>query len=102
MAYDAYRVNALALTALDGLSNEAHDSHHPIALMLPYEEQKWGESTVSASWDDSYYSRELALDVLGKIVSELGAGLKVGQFQCRKTTGQLPCNDQDNGRFTDV
>lgn len=27
---DAYRVNALALTALD-LNNEVHDTHHPIA-----------------------------------------------------------------------
>ncbi|KAI0454227.1 hypothetical protein F5B21DRAFT_514826 [Xylaria acuta] len=26
-----YRINALALTALDGLSNEVHDCHHPIA-----------------------------------------------------------------------
>lgn len=26
-----YIVNELALTALDGLSNEAHDCHHPIA-----------------------------------------------------------------------
>lgn len=35
-----YRVNALALTALDGLSNEAHDTHHPIAISLYYEDQK--------------------------------------------------------------
>ncbi|KAF6805326.1 glutathione s-transferase [Colletotrichum musicola] len=35
-----YRVNALALTALDGLSNEAHDTHHPIATGLYYEDQK--------------------------------------------------------------
>lgn len=27
-----YVVNALALTALDGLSNEVHDVHHPIAI----------------------------------------------------------------------
>ncbi|KAI2780714.1 hypothetical protein F4815DRAFT_444952 [Daldinia loculata] len=37
---DIYRVNALALTALDGLSNEVHDSHHPIAVELYYEDQK--------------------------------------------------------------
>lgn len=35
-----YRINALALTALDGLSNEAHDCHHPIATGLYYEDQK--------------------------------------------------------------
>lgn len=29
-----YKVNALALTALDGLSNEVHDTHHPIASGL--------------------------------------------------------------------
>jgi len=35
-----YRVNSLALTALDGLSNEPHDCHHPIASGLYYEDQK--------------------------------------------------------------
>ncbi|KAK4121001.1 glutathione S-transferase [Parathielavia appendiculata] len=35
-----YRVNALALTALDGLSNEPHDCHHPVATGLYYEDQK--------------------------------------------------------------
>ena len=35
-----YRVNGLALTALDGLSNEPHDCHHPIASGLYYEDQK--------------------------------------------------------------
>jgi glutathione S-transferase len=35
-----YRVNELALTALDGFSNEAHDCHHPIATGLYYEDQK--------------------------------------------------------------
>jgi len=36
---DAWHVNQLALTALD-LSNEAHDTHHPVAVMKYYEEQK--------------------------------------------------------------
>lgn len=36
---DAYRVNELVLTALDGLSNEVHDCHHPIATGLNYEDQ---------------------------------------------------------------
>ncbi|KAI1841830.1 hypothetical protein JX266_012007 [Neoarthrinium moseri] len=35
-----YKVNQLALTALDGLSNEPHDCHHPIASGLYYEDQK--------------------------------------------------------------
>ncbi|KAK3901682.1 glutathione S-transferase [Staphylotrichum tortipilum] len=35
-----YRIHGLALTALDGLSNEPHDCHHPIASGLYYEDQK--------------------------------------------------------------
>ncbi|KAH7370117.1 glutathione S-transferase [Rhexocercosporidium sp. MPI-PUGE-AT-0058] len=35
-----YHVNQLALTALDGLSNEPHDVHHPVASGLYYEDQK--------------------------------------------------------------
>jgi glutathione S-transferase len=35
-----YRVNELALTALDGFSNEAHDCHHPVGTGLYYEDQK--------------------------------------------------------------
>lgn len=35
-----YHVNSLALTILDGLSNEAHDTHHPIAVADYYEDQK--------------------------------------------------------------
>lgn len=35
-----YHLNELALTALDGLSNEAHDTHHPIAVGDYYEDQK--------------------------------------------------------------
>ncbi|KAL2752309.1 hypothetical protein ACRALDRAFT_1077654 [Sodiomyces alcalophilus JCM 7366] len=35
----AYIVNQLALTALDGLSDETHDTHHPISVGLTYEEQ---------------------------------------------------------------
>jgi len=34
-----YRINALALTALDGLSNEPHDCHHPVSSSLYYEDQ---------------------------------------------------------------
>ncbi len=35
-----YHINQLTLTALDGLSNEPHDTHHPIASGKYYEEQK--------------------------------------------------------------
>ncbi|KAF3011660.1 hypothetical protein E8E14_005056 [Neopestalotiopsis sp. 37M] len=37
---DMFRINALALTALDGFSNEVHNCHHPIAIDLYYEDQK--------------------------------------------------------------
>lgn len=33
-------MNSLTLTALDGLSNEVHDVHHPVAVGAYYEEQK--------------------------------------------------------------
>ena len=36
----APHVLALALTALDGLSNEPHETHHPVAIALYYEDQK--------------------------------------------------------------
>jgi len=36
---DRYHINQLTLTALD-LNNEVHDTHHPIATMKTYEEQK--------------------------------------------------------------
>ncbi|KAI4157453.1 MAG: hypothetical protein LQ342_008282 [Letrouitia transgressa] len=38
--HGVYAVNQLALTALDGFSNEAHDTHHPVGLMAYYGEQK--------------------------------------------------------------
>lgn len=37
---DVYKINALALTALDGFSNEVHNCHHAIAIDLYYEQQK--------------------------------------------------------------
>ena len=50
-----YHVNALTLTALDGLSNETHDTHHPVAVMKHYEDQKT-ESKLKA---DDYTSTRL-------------------------------------------
>ncbi|KAJ9502257.1 hypothetical protein LTR99_001105 [Exophiala xenobiotica] len=38
--FGLYHVNSLTLTALDGLSNEPHDVHHPIATGWYYEDQK--------------------------------------------------------------
>jgi glutathione S-transferase len=36
---DFYHINQLTLTALD-VSNECHDTHHPLAVMKYYEDQK--------------------------------------------------------------
>ncbi|CAG8949877.1 hypothetical protein HYFRA_00004205 [Hymenoscyphus fraxineus] len=47
---DLYRVNALALTALDLLSNEVHDTHHPIGTMLAWEEQRVESKRRSREW----------------------------------------------------
>ncbi|KAF5255105.1 hypothetical protein FANTH_160 [Fusarium anthophilum] len=35
-----YHLNEIVLTILDGLVNELHDTHHPIAVGLYYEDQK--------------------------------------------------------------
>lgn len=45
-----YKINALALTALDGLSNEPHDCHHPIATGKYYEDQKEEAKAKSADY----------------------------------------------------
>jgi glutathione S-transferase len=47
---DSWRVNALALTALDGLSNEVHDCHHPIGIELYYEDQREESARRSKEW----------------------------------------------------
>ena len=43
-------VNQLALTALDGLSNEPHDTHHPVAIAQYYEEQKEEAKKKAEDW----------------------------------------------------
>jgi glutathione S-transferase len=69
---DLYRVNALALTALDGLSNEVHDSHHPIGVELYYEDQKEESKRRSQEWIKTrlpkhlgYWERALTSDDSG-------------------------------------
>ncbi|OTA80262.1 hypothetical protein M434DRAFT_25584 [Hypoxylon sp. CO27-5] len=47
---DVWRVNALTLTALDGLSNEVHDCHHPIAVELYWEDQREESHRRSKEW----------------------------------------------------
>jgi glutathione S-transferase len=45
-----YKINELALTALDGLSNEPHDCHHPVATGKYYEDQKEEAKTKSRDY----------------------------------------------------
>jgi glutathione S-transferase len=45
-----YKINALTLTALDGLSNEPHDCHHPVATGKYYEDQKEEAKTKSEDY----------------------------------------------------
>lgn len=47
---DPYRINALALTALDGFCNEVHNCHHPISNDLQYEQQKEESIRRSKEW----------------------------------------------------
>ncbi|KAF2013463.1 glutathione S-transferase protein-like protein [Aaosphaeria arxii CBS 175.79] len=87
---DEYRVNALALTALDGLSNEVHDSHHPIAVELYYEDQREESKRRCQEWIKTrlpkhlgYWERALASDeggnwLLGKTFTYADLVL----FQC--------------------
>jgi glutathione S-transferase len=48
---DKFYVNGLALTALD-LSNETHDTHHPVASSAYYEDQKEEALKKSANFRD--------------------------------------------------
>ncbi|KAH7190996.1 hypothetical protein BKA60DRAFT_663655 [Fusarium oxysporum] len=55
----AYHVNQLTLTALDGLSNELHDTHHPMAVGLAYEDQK-EEAKRAKDWRENRILKFLA------------------------------------------
>ncbi|KAI0157015.1 glutathione S-transferase protein-like protein [Xylariaceae sp. FL1272] len=59
-ADDIYRVNALALTALDGLSNEVHDSHHPICHDVFWEDQKEDSHRAAKEWVKQRLPKHLA------------------------------------------
>ncbi|KAF2139645.1 uncharacterized protein K452DRAFT_231908 [Aplosporella prunicola CBS 121167] len=49
---DRLHANQLMLTALD-MSNEAHDTHHPVAVMLYYEDQKEESSRKAKDFRES-------------------------------------------------
>ncbi|KAH7101480.1 hypothetical protein BKA62DRAFT_638633 [Auriculariales sp. MPI-PUGE-AT-0066] len=52
VSVNKYRVNQLALTALD-LQNEAHDTHHPVATSAYYDDQKPEAKRAAAEFRDS-------------------------------------------------
>ena len=67
-----YHVNSLTLTALDGLSNEPHDVHHPVAIGAYYEEQKAEALRKAADYRENrlpkfmdYFERVLASPASG-------------------------------------
>jgi glutathione S-transferase len=57
---DVYWINALALTAFDGLSDEVHDCHHPISKELYYEDQKVESIRRSKEWVKMRLPKHLA------------------------------------------
>lgn len=77
-----YHVNSLALTALDGLSNEPHDTHHPIAVMEYYEAQKDEAKKKAADYRQNRLPKFLAYfeRVLSSEASKGGEYLYGGQL----------------------
>ncbi len=77
-----FHINQLALTALDGLSNEAHDTHHPIAVGAYYEEQKEEAKKKSKDYIDNRLPKFLRYfeRVLHGEASKGGEWLYAGQL----------------------
>lgn len=57
------------------------ESATPLITFHPW---SWSdELTLSAAWNDSFYSKEIAVDALEKIMEELGDGLEIDQVSYR-------------------
>lgn len=57
--------------------------------MITFHPYSWGdELTLSAAWNESFYSNEIVLDSLEKIMKELGEGLKMDRVSYRVATGE--------------
>ncbi|KAI3333403.1 hypothetical protein F4824DRAFT_513313 [Ustulina deusta] len=55
--------------------------------MITFHPWSWGdELTLSAAWNETFYSREIAVDALEKIMEELGEGLKMEPVSYRVVT----------------
>lgn len=87
-----FHINQLTLTALDGLSNEPHDVHHPVAVGEYYEDQKTEALRKAADYRKTRLPKFLAYfqRVLASPASKGGEYLYGGQlsyadlvlFQC--------------------
>ncbi|KAI0476825.1 hypothetical protein F4859DRAFT_521406 [Xylaria cf. heliscus] len=59
--------------------------------MITFHPWSWAdELTLSASWNDTFYSKEIVVDALEKIMEELGEGLKMDKVSYRVVTS---CHD---------
>ncbi|KAI0455415.1 hypothetical protein F5B21DRAFT_503469 [Xylaria acuta] len=59
--------------------------------MITFHPWSWAdELTLSAAWNESFYSREIVFDALEKIMEELGEGLKMDKVSYRIVTS---CRD---------
>ncbi|KAI1169736.1 glutathione S-transferase protein-like protein [Nemania sp. FL0916] len=86
---DIYRVNAFALTALDGLSDEVRDTHHPISHDVYWEDQKEESLRSSKEWVKtrlpkhlSYWEKVLANSKGFWLLGELFTYADIVLFQC--------------------
>lgn len=77
-----FHVNSLTLTALDGFSNEAHDTHHPIAIGAYYEDQKEEAKRKAADYIENRLPKFLGYfeRVLNSEASKGGEWLYGGQL----------------------
>ena len=77
-----FHVNSLTLTALDGLSNEAHDTHHPVSVGAYYEEQKDEAKRKAIDYIENRLPKFLGYfeRVLGSEASKGGEWLYGGQL----------------------
>ncbi|KAI1755459.1 hypothetical protein F4782DRAFT_538461 [Xylaria castorea] len=59
--------------------------------MITFHPWSWAdELTLSAAWNESFYSKEIVVDALEKIMEELGEGLKMDKVSYRVVTS---CHD---------
>ncbi|KAI1140809.1 hypothetical protein F5Y05DRAFT_410655 [Hypoxylon sp. FL0543] len=71
--------------------------------MITFHPWSWGaELTVAAAWNDSFYSTEIAVDMLRKTLEELGEGLQIGKLSYRIVTSCYDASTQVKGLSADA